>query len=165
MVNKFETYGTIVFDPKDKTNKHKNQSNWKKIAMVDIKGDMSEYYAWFIKKRYNLTLNPPLRRAHITFINDSHKDLKNSLSNWEEVKKKWDGKEIKIVLYTSPRTDGKHWWINIPEKNRTLLHRIRKELSLNRPHWGLHLTIGYANEKNIEHSQYIHDLIQKGFIN
>jgi hypothetical protein len=26
------------------------------------------------------------------------------------------------------------------------------------------MTIGYANEKNIEHSKYIHNLVKKGFI-
>ena len=43
--------------------------------MVFIDGDVSEYYAWFVKKRYNLTLNKPLRGAHVSFINDSMRDL------------------------------------------------------------------------------------------
>lgn len=33
-MNEFTLKGTIIFDPKDKTNKHKNQASWKKIAMV-----------------------------------------------------------------------------------------------------------------------------------
>ena len=66
--------GTIVFDPIDRTAKHKKQSGWKKVAMVvidgeiakdkRIEGDTSEYYAWFLKKRYNIMLNSPLRGTH-----------------------------------------------------------------------------------------------------
>lgn len=165
MNDRFKIQGKIIFDPKDVTKKHINQASWKKIAMVDIGGELSEYYAWFIKKRYNLILNPPLRKAHITFINDSHRDLGDEgLKNWEKVKAKWYGKKIEVVLFTSPRSDGNHWWLNIPEEERGLLHSIRKELGLNRPHFGLHMTIGYANEKNIEHSNYILRMIENKII-
>jgi hypothetical protein len=30
-------------------------------------------------------------------------------------------------------------------------------IGLSRPFFGLHMSIGYANEKNIEHSIYIHE--------
>ena len=160
-----KTIGKIVFEPENVTNKHNAQASWKRMAMVMIEGDICEYYAWFVKKRYNLTLNKPLRGSHISFINDSNNDLGEfGMKNWESVKKKWDGKEIEIILNVDVRTDSKHWWINIPNEHRTELHGIRAELGLGRPHWGLHLSIGYANEKFIEHSIYIHTLIQKGFI-
>jgi hypothetical protein len=140
--------------------------------MVFFDGDVAEYYAWFIKKRYNLILNKPLRGAHISFINDSMKDLSQNgvlsaeevEAKWEEVKKKWDGKKIDIVLDLDPRTNSEHWWLNIPHEEREQLQSIRDELGLGRPYFGMHMSIGYANEKNIHHSSYIHDLIKKGFI-
>ena len=140
--------------------------------MVFFEGDVAEYYAWFIKKRYNLTLNKPLRGAHISFINDSMNDLsQNGLLSadeveikWEEVKKKWDGKKIEIVLDLDPRTNSEHWWLNIPHEERGQLQSIRDELGLDRPFFGMHMSLGYANDKNIHHSRYIHDLIKKGFI-
>ena len=92
--------GNIRFDVEDKTKKHLNQASWKKIAMVMVDGEICEYYSWFIKRRYNLSLNKPLRGAHISFINDSMKDLTQNgekslelaLNAWEETKKKWHGK-------------------------------------------------------------------------
>lgn len=140
--------------------------------MVHIDGDVTEYYAWFIKKRYNLELNKPLRGAHVSFINDTIKDLSCNNTKtmdqidvtWNTVKTKWDKQVIPIVLDISPKTDNKHWWLPIPNEERGLLHGIRSELGLGRPYWGLHMTIGYANEKNIDHSIYIHDLIKKGLI-
>jgi hypothetical protein len=142
------------------------------MAMVFIDGDITEYYAWFINKRYNLVLNKPLRGAHISFINDSIKDMsldgKRTIEEvdtlWEDVKKKWDGKEIPVVIDLNPRTDDRTWWFNVPHDERGLLQGIREELGLGKPYWGMHMSIGYANEKNIDHSIYIHDLIKKGFI-
>lgn len=164
--------GRIGFEPENKTNKHLLQSSWKKIAMVFIEGDVCEYYAWFLQKRYNITLNKPIRGAHISFINDSIRDLTQNndkseeeiLQLWEDVKTKWDGKEIDIVLDLNPKTDGRIWWLNIPNEEREGLQAIRNELGLGRPYFGMHMSIGYANEKNIEQSIYIHELIKKGFI-
>jgi hypothetical protein len=141
--------------------------------MIHFDGDVSEYYAWFIKKRYNLTLNKPLRGAHISFINDSIFDFKKSGNrtekeveeNWEAVKKKWHGKKIKVVLNVDPRTDGRIWWFNVPHEERIEIQAIRTELGLGRPYFGLHMSLGYANEKQLDHSEYIHGLITKGFIN
>jgi hypothetical protein len=164
--------GIIGFEPEDKTKKHKNQSSWKKVAMVFFDGDICEYYAWFIMKRYNLVLNKPLRGAHISFINDSMKDLtfdnqrsvEEALNNWEAVKNKWHGKEIEVVLNLSPKTDDRSWWLNVSHEHRDGLQAIRDELGLGKPFYGLHMSIGYANDKNIAHSEYIHGLIKNGFI-
>lgn len=140
--------------------------------MVFMDGDITDYYAWFINKRYNLVLNKPLRGAHISFINDSIKDLslngqrtnKEVDKLWEDVKKKWDGQIIPITINLNPRTDDRIWWFNIPNEERGILQGIREELGLGRPFWGMHMSIGYANEKNLDHSIYIHTLIKKGFI-
>ena len=164
--------GKIVFEPEDKTKKHVNQATWKKVAMVMLSGDICEYYSWFIQKRYNLILNKPLRNAHISFINDSMHDLRQQgtksvaevESLWDSIKLKWDGKIVDIKLDINPKTDDKHWWLNIPNEYREELQSIRTSLGLGRPFFGMHMTIGYANEKNIDHSKYIHKLIKKGFI-
>lgn len=167
MLKTIKMVGTIKFDPKDKTKKHVNQASWKKIAMVIFEGDITEYYGWFIKKRFNLTLNKPLRGAHITFINDKESDV---TGDWEAIKKKWHNKKIEITLDLNPKTDSNnkgstlHWWLKVPEDDRKALHDIRTELGLPRPYWGLHMSVGHANEKNAEHSKYLHRLVQGGFI-
>lgn len=174
MDNLVKYRGKIVFDPEDKTNKHMNQASWKRMAMVLLEPDLksgekgiTDYYAWFIEKRYNLKLNRPIRGAHISFINDSVRDMGEYADQWDAVKEKWDGKEIDIYVNLDARTDASepgssgHWWMHIPEEYRTELHAIRAELGLGRPYYGLHMSIGYANEKNIEHAAYIHALLKK----
>ena len=91
MTNYLTIKGKIKFDPIDKTNKHKDQAKWKKMAMIVFDENNSfidngfdkdlniikkyigitNYYAWFINNQYGLKLNAPLRNAHISFINDS----------------------------------------------------------------------------------------------
>lgn len=164
--------GKIKFDPKDKTKKHESQNSWKKMAMVMIGGDESDYYSWFIKKRYSLILNPPIRRSHISFINDSNKELTQngnlSLEEanelWGRVKKKWDGVKIEIELRVDPRTDGRTWWLGLTDDSKTKLQSIRDELGLGKPYFGFHMSIGYANDKSIVHSEYIYDTIKRGTI-
>jgi len=186
--------GTIYFDPKDLTNKHKTQTSWKRMAMVIIKGDVCEYYAWFIKKRFNLDLSKPLRGAHISFINDSIDDMTTHCNTkaekralWEKVKKKYHRKKIKVVLDLRPYIETPHWWLIVPHSERGELQAIRDELGfinrktgLSRPYFGMHMTIGSAVNKksdvkndtsgvtakkmNLAHSDYIKGLIDKGHI-
>jgi hypothetical protein len=167
--------GVIEFDPKSYTKKHESQASWKRVAMVRFSGDVCAYYAWFIKNRYNLKLTKPLRNAHITFVNDRESDTNGC---WDAVRAKWDSKKIEVKVDISPRTNGSHWWLVIPEDCRGELHSIRAEMGLNRPYFGLHLTIGYAcnsynetegnavkaMEMSEEHSKYIHGLIIKELI-
>ncbi|MEK6828771.1 MAG: hypothetical protein AABY15_01505 [Nanoarchaeota archaeon] len=178
MNNCIKISGTILFDPDNVTNKHERQGEWKKVAVVLIPGDIHLYYSWFIKKRYNLPLNPPLRGAHVTFINDRAKDMNGK---WDEVKKKWNGRQIDIILDVDPRSDGLNWWFNVPNECRDELHHMRKELGLDRPFFGLHMTLGTAVNSypridgginaqramgmNEEHSMYILNLIKNGYSN
>ena len=142
--------------------------------MVFMDGDITEYYSWLIKRRYNIILKKPERGAHVSFINDSIKDLTLNGQRtteeveklWKEVADKWDGKIIPITINLNPRTDDKYWWFNIPHEDRALLQGIREELGLGKPFWGMHMTIGDADATPItlEHSKYIHTLIKNGHI-
>lgn len=164
-MNEIKLIGKIQFEPENVTNKQMAQSSWKKVAFVLIGGDECEYYAWFIKKRYDLILNVPVRKSHISFINDSHRDLGEfGLSQWESVKKKWDNKSIEVILSTDVRSNSLHWWLVMPHEHRGELLNIRAELGLGKPFFGIHMSIGYANPKYEEHSKYIHRLIENGLI-
>jgi len=140
--------GIIEFSPEDVTRKHRAQSSWKRVAIIKTDCDLDRYYAWFLKKRFNLELNKNLRGPHITFISDR---LEREI--FDEASKIFNGKEIDFYLELEPRGNDTHWWLRVhcPEAES-----IREALGLSRdPYFGLHLTLGYANEKNIEHSKYI----------
>lgn len=187
--NNLVTYrGKIIFDPKDITNKHSRQSSWKKVAMVFIKGDICEYYSWFLRKRFNLILQRPIRGAHVSFISDrlddiSGKNKSEKLAKWNKVKNKWNGKYIDITINVDnlkTMSDGEYWWFIVDHDHRDELQGIRNELGLGKPYYGLHMTIGRAvdtkppnkdnnsaaraKSMNLYHSQYINGLINKKII-
>lgn len=154
----FELRGKIEFDPVNVTRKHHSQSSWKRVALVKFECDLSEYYAWFIEKRFNfaqnertgLKLNKPLRGTHITIIND-----KCDFNMFEEARKIFDGREI-TFLYdpTHIRANNKgHWWIKVYSED---VRNIRTAMGLTPdPYFGLHLTIGQATHLSLEQSNYI----------
>jgi len=150
--------GRIVFDPDNVTRKHNRQADWKRVAMVMFEGDMAYYYAWFIERRYGIKLNHPIRGAHITFVNDSIREIKGGNKVWEEVRSKWDGKEIEVSLNLDARTNVEYWWLRASSNS---FDEIRTELGLGEPYFSYHMTIGFPNERNIEQSEYIHNLILK----
>jgi hypothetical protein len=168
--------GIVEFDPIDRTKKHERQSVWKKTAVVNISGNICSYYCWFIKKRYNLHLQTPFRNAHITFVSDRKSDINGK---WEEVKEKWNGVEVEVILDVDVRSDGKSWWLNITNEYKNELNIIRKDLNLSSPFFPFHMTVGTAvdsrerNEKGLnvqsavrmseEHSKYIVNLIRNGY--
>ena len=140
--------GILDFTPEDKTKKHKAQSSWKRVAVIKTNCDLDQYYAWFLRKRFNLELNKNLRGSHVTIISD-----RIDKNIFDEASKIFNNKEIDFYIELEPRSNGSHWWLRVhcPESES-----IRESMGLSRdPYFGLHLTLGYANEKNKEHSEYI----------
>lgn len=149
MDNLIKVVGKIDFLPTSKTKKHNAQSSWKKTALIKTNCDIESYYAWFIKKRFNLELNSTIRGTHISFINDKFTNDKM----WNEFSKLFHGKEITFYYDPSVHSNGKHWWLKVQS---TDAENIRIAMGLSKtPHYSMHLSLGYANEKNLEHSKYI----------
>jgi hypothetical protein len=140
--------GILDFNPKDVTRKHKSQSEWKSVAIIKTNCDLDKYYSWFLSKRFNLEFVKNLRGAHVTFIND-----KMDKVVFDQASKIWNGKEIDFFLDLEPKSNEEHWWLRVfcPDAES-----IREAIGLTRdPYYGLHMTLGHVNEKNIDHSKYI----------
>lgn len=139
--------GKLVFDIKDQTNKHKSQSSWKKSAIVLFDDDICEYYSWLLKRRFNITLNKPLRGSHYTLINDKY----SNTTLWNKVKSEHQGDSIEVFYNTNLRSNIEHWWLKAYSIDG---YKIRKKLGLASPYFNPHITIGLVNNKNIEQSEY-----------
>ena len=140
--------GILDFNPINWTKKHESQASWKKVAVIKTDCELDRYYAWFLVKRFNLTLNKNLRGSHVTFIND-----KVNFERFDQVAKMFQGKEIDFYLELEPKSNGEHWWLRVycPDAEN-----IRDIMGLPRdPYFGLHFTLGHVNEKYLEHSEYI----------
>lgn len=162
----FKVRGILDFSPEDKTKKHVSQASWKRVAMIRTNCELDRYYAWFLKKRFNLELNTNLRGTHVTFIND-----RMDAQIFEQFAQIFDGKEIDFYVEIEPCSSGEHWWLRVhsPEAES-----IREVMGLSRePFFGMHLTLGRADQRYpegveennnsimkikkdyIEHSKYI----------
>ena len=153
----FKTEGVLDFFPENKTKKHVRQESAlaKKVCLIKTNCDLHSYYRWFLKTRFNLFLNPPLRGTHVTIINDIIRD--NDL--YKSVAHKYQGKKIEFYYEIEPRSNSEHWWLRAycPQAES-----IREEMGISRiPYFTFHLTIGLANEKSIEHSKYILDCCKR----
>lgn len=147
--------GKIEFNPVDYTKKHVSQSAWKRVALIKTNCDLDKYYSWFLEKRFNLHLERSIRGSHITFISDRVIDN----DTFDKVSKLFNNREIDFYIELEPKSNGKHWWLRVhcPEAES-----IREVLGLDRePFFGLHLTLGYANIKNLDHSNYILEQCKK----
>jgi len=162
----FKVRGILDFSPEDKTKKHLSQASWKRVAMIRTNCELDRYYAWFLKKRFNLELARNLRGTHVTFIND-----RMDAQVFEQFAQVFEGKEIDFYVEIEPRSNGEHWWLRVhcPEAES-----IREIMGLSRePFFGMHLTLGRAEQRYpegveennnsimkikkdyIEHSEYI----------
>ena len=163
-----KVFGTIKFDVKPLTNKHKYHiSKYSKTTcIVNLDSDYSEYYRWFIEKRFKLKLNIPIRGSHITFINEY---ITNEML-YSNIKSEFDNK--KIELYLNIR-DGIHFsndhiWFRVSNNSRMLLSNIRLAGGLPYKYkYGFHMTIGRVNQtlKDITHFNYIKSLYKNNFVN
>lgn len=150
-----ELIGKIEFDPVNVTKKHNKQASWKKTAMIKFDCDIWEYYSWFLKKRFNLYLNKPLRGTHLTIINDKFDPETEYL--YDQGRQLFHGKEIRIQYDpTLIRANDKgHWWIKADSDDA---RNIRSVIGLDPdPYFGYHITIGLATHLQLEHSKYILD--------
>ncbi len=148
----YKAKGILHFNPKDVTQKHREQAEWKKIAMIVIDGDVDRYYSWFVNKRFSLKLTRNLRGAHVTFISDKGVDVEL----FDQVAAKYEGKEVEFFYSNEPFTNGKHWWLRV---FCTDIEPIREELGLHKyPYFGIHLTLGRISEPQTDHGIYIKEV-------
>jgi hypothetical protein len=65
------------------------------------------------------------------------------------------GSKIDVVLDVDIKTNGQHYWLIVPHSERDKIHAIRAEIGLGKPYFGLHMSIGYINERNKIASEYV----------
>jgi hypothetical protein len=157
MMTEIDLVGKVHFDPADVSKKHERQSSWKSVATVIFPGDDHLFYSWLIKRRYGLALNKPLRGFHLTFVNDKT----SMIRGWDDMRAKWEGTEVEVSASIDVRTNGSHWWLKVTDPG--VLRTLREEMGLSPdPYWNWHITIGHPNERNIEHSMYLHRILSSG---
>ncbi len=150
----FKANGKLNFFPENRTKKHSSQAVWKCHALIETECDLEHYYAWFLETRFNLKLNKTIRGTHISFIADRYDP-----TQWDEVAQTFHGNEITFYYEIEPRSNGEHWWLRVHSPEAIA---IREAIGLTpEPFHAFHLSLGYANDKNLFHSKYILDVCKR----
>jgi len=126
--------GKYAFDPLALTKSADLFKPW--WVIIQLSDDTSDYYRWFVEKRYGLKLQRPAWGSHISVIRGEE----TTQEKWNSYKKEYDGKPVKFTHQSELRSNGKHWWIRIISEEAK---DLRENMGYPRDGlWGLHLTIG-----------------------
>ncbi len=145
----------LRYDPKPINGSDKMFKPWWLIGFIEA-GELTEYYAWFIRKRTGIILQKPAWGAHISIIRGEepiNKDL------WG----KYEGQVVSLECDPNIRTNGQHWWFRVDSEP---IRDIREELGLLRRHpIGLHVTLGRPVPRCESCSEFFSRYFQKFDIN
>lgn len=154
MLKLIKSYGTITFDPepiKDPTGKMFKP--WWMIIKVEC--DITQFYSWWLEKRYGIKLQRPAWGAHISVIRNEMSEV------WDVFKNKLDGGLLNFEYDPIPKSNGQHWWLKVFSDD---IYKIRNDMGYGEMEFSPHLTIGTPTPKTLEQSYYIWRLHMKGLL-
>lgn len=142
-----EITGSYVFDPLALINSADLFKPFWVIIRLD--DDTSDYYSWFIEKRYGIKVQRPAWGSHISIIRGEQ----TSIEYWESFKKEYNNKPVKLIHNSELRSNGKHWWIRVSSEEAK---DLREKMGYSRdPQFPFHLTIGMPTPKFEQQSFYV----------
>lgn len=125
---KFETTGTIVYDPLRPGMKRKTH----KWAIIKTCPGITEYYRSQLQSRFHMTVHQPAWGSHVSIVRGE--DTKLARKYWKHL----DGKKVKLVYTHDIFWNEEHAWVNV---HCDEFFEIREMMKLPTD-WGAHLTIG-----------------------
>ena len=140
----YKIHGKITYDPKVAIGKNDTMFKpWWMIISFDC--DVSDFYAWLIKKKTGLKLQSSAWGPHISVIRGEEP---TDISLWG----KRNGDLVEVTIDPDVRTNSRHWWLRVHCEDAK---QIRESLGLPKDgSFGLHLTIGSTNQKDLDVSEY-----------
>lgn len=103
--------------------------------LVNLKGDVQDYYAWYVKKLFGIKLHVrSLWGAHVSVIRGE------TITKNKHMWGKMEGMPITINYTHNIYTNGEHWWLNVESEE---LANLRDGFGMAKTNkkW-FHLTIG-----------------------
>ena len=102
--------------------------------LVNLKGDVQDYYAWYVKKLFGIKLHVrSLWGAHVSVVRGEN--IKQNADKWGVQ----EGQLINIKYTHNIFTNGEHWWLNVEGEE---LSKLRGFYGLGSNKKWFHLTIG-----------------------
>lgn len=125
--------GRLVYEP-HRPDLRKTRKADKFMLVLELKGDIAKYYAWWLKKHFHLEVQLPAWRPHVTVLDGRIAVREEKHHLW----KKYQGELITFEYNVNIEQHWKFWTLPVRSER---LNEIREELGFARTD-KLHLTIG-----------------------
>lgn len=116
------------------------------LVVADVDPGITEYYRWWVRRRFGLQLQSTAFMPHITIVDGKTPLDKNTF--W----KKWQNKTIEFEYSVEMENHWRFWTLPVRSNK---LELIRSELGL-KPEYNFHITFGrlydYQKVSNWRHS-------------
>lgn len=135
-IGTFSVEGILRYNPNREKLK-KTRSHDEFFLILEVPKNLGLYYRYWVKKRYDLFLNPPAYGEHVTILDGRREVSSNYIHYW----KKYNNKKVKIQYTNDVYQKWKFWCLPVISQELT---DIQFELGFteNKP---LHITFGRMN--------------------
>lgn len=128
--------GKFIFSPK-RPGLKKSHRAFDNAIILKVDNGISEYYSWWIHRKYGIELAPPAWGTHVTVVSD--RDRVTDLATFEALKNSFNGKILSLPHAVDIYKKWQFWILDVSPTCEMV--EIRKSLGLN-PDYPFHITIG-----------------------
>lgn len=128
--------GKFIFSPQ-RPGLKKTHRSFDNGIILKVDNGITEYYAWWLRRRYGIEVAKPAWGTHITVVSD--KDRVKDVKKFNELKQKLNGRIISIPHDVVLKKQWQFWVLEVKPTEDML--EIRRELGL-KENFPFHITIG-----------------------
>ena len=128
--------GKFIFSP-SRPGLKKTHRAFDNAVILKVDNGISEYYSWWLNRKYGISLSKPAWGTHITVVSD--KDRVKDIESFNKIKSSLDGKMIQVPYEVDLRKQWQFWVLEVQPTKEMI--EIRKSLGL-RENFPFHITIG-----------------------
>lgn len=128
--------GKFIFSP-SRPGLKKLHRSFDNGIILKVDNGISEYYSWWLHRKYGIEVSKPAWGTHITVVSD--KDRVKDVGAFERLKKVFNGKILPVAHDVYLKKQWQFWVLDvIPTKE---MIEVRRELGL-KENFPFHITIG-----------------------
>lgn len=128
--------GKFIFSPA-RPGLKKSHRSFDSAVILKVDNGITEYYSWWLNKKYGLVLAKPAWGTHITVVSD--KDRVKDLDAFAALKQSFNGKILAVPHHVEIKKQWQFWVLDV--KPTAEMIQIRQSLGL-KENFPFHITIG-----------------------
>lgn len=128
--------GKFIFSP-DRPGLKKAHRAFDNAVILKVDNGITEYYSWWLNRKYGMVLSKPAWGTHITVVSD--KDRVKDLNSFNLLKNRFNGKIVQVPHLVVVKKQWQFWVVDVKPTNEMI--EVRKSLGL-KENFPFHITIG-----------------------